>query len=156
MDVNEDVNLIVYLQAKFNLSTTGLSSCHFKWREMFILMFSYTPNSIYHLQVCQAATSNGEMDVNQDVHLIVYIPNSIYGLSVKLPLQMARDVHLIVYLHTKFNLSSVCQAVTSNGDMDFNQDVHLICLLTPQNSIYHLFVKLPLQMARWMSMKMFI
>ena len=35
-----------------------------------------------------------------------------------------QDVHLIVYLHIKFILWSVCQAVTSNAKMDVNQDVH--------------------------------
>ena len=66
------------------------------------------------------------MDVKQDVCLIVCsTSNSIYGLSVKLPVQMARwsQTRCLSYclLHVKFNLWSVCQAASSNGEMESNK-----------------------------------
>ena len=163
-----------------------LSSRQFKWRDG-----CETRCSSYCLRhvkfnswsVCQAASSNGEMNVNQDFHLLVCsTSNSIYRLSVKPPVQMARwmsikmfillfaprQIRFIICLsscqfkwgdecqsrcssyclcHVKFNLWSVCQAASSNGEMNVNQDVRLI-VCARSNSFYGLSVKLPVQMGR--------
>ena len=110
MNVNQDVYLIIYLYIKFFLRS-----------------------------VCQAASSDGEMDVNQDVHHIVY--NDPH-MKKKILAYLSRrhfkwrercktsHVHLLLYLYIKFIYHlSVREAATSNGEMDVNQDVHLIVYL---------------------------
>ena len=112
-----------------------LSSCHFKWRDgcqsgcSFYCLLQHIKFNLS--SVCQVATSNGDMDVNQDVHFIVYFStsNSICSLSVKLSLQMARWMSIRMFI---------------------------LLLTSTSNSIYRLSVKLPPQMPRWMSNRMFI
>ena len=69
--------------------TVCLSSCQFKWGDD--CQTRCSSYCLLHVKfnlwsVSQAANSNSVMNVKQDVHLIVcYMSNSIYGLSVKLP-----------------------------------------------------------------------
>ena len=96
------------------------------------------------------------MSVKMFLIFFTCIPNSIYGLpryqaaSSNNKMDIKQDVHVIIILlvhqiYLKVSLSG-CQSRCSSYCLLAHQIHFMVCLI----------IKLPLQMARWMSIKMFI
>ena len=155
MSIKMFVSLFATCQIQFMVC---LSSCHFKWSDE-----------------CQSrCSSDCLLELAHQIQFMVCLSNC----QIKLRDECRTRCSSYCLLHIKFNLWSVCQAITLNGEMDVNQDVCLIvclhvkfnlwsvrqaatsngvtnvkqdvCLIvcSTSNSIYGLSVKPPVQMAR--------